>query len=72
MITAQAANWLGQCRTAALCWLGGRRQVISHNVAPKQTPFSLLLRVSMYTLLAEQLQSQAQKLLLPHYVSFLL
>lgn len=20
MITAQATNWLGQCRTAALCW----------------------------------------------------
>lgn len=40
IITVEATNWLGQCRTAALCWFGRRQQVILLSAAPKQTSFS--------------------------------
>lgn len=46
MITAQATNWLGQCRTAALCWWGG--QQASHRAAccPQTDLISLLLALA--------------------------
>ena len=47
MITAQTTNWLGQCRTAALCWWGGQS---SRSMLPSNRPHFPSVGVSMFTL----------------------
>lgn len=49
MITALDTNWLGQCRTAILCWLGRLQQVTLCNIAPNTPhfPFSFNLRINI-------------------------
>lgn len=44
-------NWLGQCRTASLCWLGRQQQVTLCNIALNKPhfPFSFSLRIILFS-----------------------
>lgn len=39
MIMELDTNWLGQCRTASLCWLGRQQQVTLCNIALNKPHF---------------------------------